>query len=62
MAAVNAGFPANHLKHYKQSYIKVMHKELANSIEPGLTILVKGASRLNMYETVRFLCDHFKIE
>ncbi len=60
--AINAGYPANQVKHYKQSLIKVMHRELADSIEPRSTILVKGASRLNMYETVRFLCDHFKIE
>lgn len=60
--AINAGYPANQVKHYKQSYLKVMHKELVYSIEPGLTILVKGASRLNMYETVQFLCDYYKIE
>ena len=60
--AIKAGYPANQVKHYKQSLTKVMHRELADSIEPGWTILVKGASRLNMYETVRFLCDHFKPE
>ena len=60
--AINAGYPASQVKHYKQSLIKVMHRELADSIEPRSTILIKGASRLNMYETVRFLCDHFKIE
>jgi len=60
--AINAGYPANQVKHYKQSYLKIMHKELVHSIEPGLTILVKGASRLNMYETVQFLCDHYKLE
>ncbi len=60
--AINAGYPSNQVKHYKQSLIKVMHRELAESIKPGTTILVKGASRLNMYETVRFLCEHFKIE
>ncbi|MGI6120478.1 MAG: UDP-N-acetylmuramoyl-tripeptide--D-alanyl-D-alanine ligase [Desulfosporosinus sp.] len=60
--AIKAGYPANQVKHYKQSYLKVMHRELIQSIEPGLTILVKGASRLNMYETVRFLCDHYKLD
>ncbi|MDD4346586.1 MAG: UDP-N-acetylmuramoyl-tripeptide--D-alanyl-D-alanine ligase [Desulfitobacteriaceae bacterium] len=58
--AIKAGYPANQVKHYKQSYLKVMHRELVQTIEPGLTILVKGASRLNMYETVKFLCDHYK--
>lgn len=60
--AIKAGYPANQVKHYKQSYLKVMHRELVGSIEPGVTILVKGASRLNMYETVQFLCDQFKLD
>lgn len=60
--AINAGYPANQVKHYKQSLIKVMHRELADSIKPGFTILVKGASRLNMYETVQFLCAHYKVD
>jgi UDP-N-acetylmuramoyl-tripeptide--D-alanyl-D-alanine ligase len=60
--AIKVGYPANQVKHYKQSYLKVMHRELVQTIEPGLTILVKGASRLNMYETVKFLCDYYKLE
>jgi UDP-N-acetylmuramoyl-tripeptide--D-alanyl-D-alanine ligase len=60
--AIKAGYPADRVKHYKQSYLRVMHRELVQSIEPGLTILVKGASRLNMFETVQFLCDHYKLD
>ena len=60
--AIKAGYPANQVKHYKQSYIKVMHREIVHSIEPGMTILIKGASRLNMYKIVQFLCDYYKLD
>lgn len=61
VGAVAAGFPADKVNHKTPLYRKVMHRELVNMIEPGTTILVKGASRLDMYETVRFLCDYYKI-
>ncbi len=60
--AVKAGYPASQVKHYKQSHIKVMQREIIHSIEPGMTIMVKGASRLNMYEIVQFLCDYYKVK
>lgn len=60
MAAVEAGLPAEHVKHFTPLYRRVMHRELVQLIEPGSTILVKGASRLKMSETVDFLCEYFK--
>lgn len=62
IGAIGAGFPINKVSHKTVLYRKVMHRELLKMIEPGTTILVKGASRLNMYETVLFLCDYYKIE
>ncbi len=62
LGAIEAGFPADKVKHVTPLYRKVMHRELIPLIKPGTTILVKGASRLNMYETVCFLCDYYKTE
>lgn len=62
LGAVNAGMPASKVKHKTPLYRKVMHRELLDLIEPGTTILVKGASRLDMYETVKFLCEAYSIE
>jgi UDP-N-acetylmuramoyl-tripeptide--D-alanyl-D-alanine ligase len=41
---------------------KLLHQELVENIEPETTILVKGASRLNLFETVTFLNDQYKKE
>lgn len=60
--AVNAGFPAERVRHRTPLYRKVMHRELVDLIEPGTIVLVKGASRLDMFETVKFLCDYYKTE
>lgn len=62
VGAIEAGFPADKVNHKTPLYRKVLHRELTKLIEPGSTILVKGASRLDMFETVRFLCDYYKIE
>lgn len=62
LGAVSAGMPAQKVKHKTPLYRKVLHRELVQMIEPNTTILVKGASRLGMYETVSFLCDYYKIE
>ena len=60
IGAICAGFPINKVSHKTPLYRKVMHRELINMIEPGTAILIKGASRLDMYETVLFLCDYYK--
>lgn len=60
--AVDAGFPVDQVKHFKSTETQLLHNELIQLIEPGVTILVKGASRLDMYETVRFLRNHYKGE
>jgi UDP-N-acetylmuramoyl-tripeptide--D-alanyl-D-alanine ligase len=62
LGAIAAGFPEDKVNHKKVAHRKILHQELVALIEPGTTILVKGASRLDMYETVRFLCDYYKIE
>lgn len=62
LGAIAAGFPPERVLHWKVAQRKVMHRELLNIIEPDSTILIKGASRLDMYETVRFLCDYYKVE
>lgn len=58
--AVDTGFSGNNVKHFTDK--EVLHRELLELIEPGSTILVKGASRLNMYETVSYLCDSYRID
>jgi UDP-N-acetylmuramoyl-tripeptide--D-alanyl-D-alanine ligase len=60
--AICAGFPASKINHKTPLYRRVMHRELLEMIEPGTAILVKGASRLDMYETVKFLCEQYKVE
>lgn len=57
--AVSAGFPAERVRHWTTVQRKDMHRLLADSIPPDTAILVKGSSRSNMYETVKFLLDHF---
>jgi UDP-N-acetylmuramoyl-tripeptide--D-alanyl-D-alanine ligase len=60
--ATKAGFPAEKVKHIVPWQRKIMHRELVQLIKPEATILVKGASRLDMYETVKFLCGEFVME
>jgi len=62
IGAICSGFPANKVSHKTPLYRKVMHRELIEMIEPETVILVKGASRLKMYETVEFLCDYYKVD
>lgn len=62
VGAMAAGLPADRIKHFTQLKRKLMHQELVRSIEPGTTILVKGASRLDLFETVTFLYDQYKVE
>ncbi|KAF1083823.1 UDP-N-acetylmuramoyl-tripeptide--D-alanyl-D-alanine ligase [Sporotomaculum syntrophicum] len=59
IGAVAAGFPPDKARHYSRTAKQLLHQDLAKLIEPGWTILVKGASGLNMYDTVRYLNKHF---
>ncbi|OEH86522.1 hypothetical protein BHU72_12995 [Desulfuribacillus stibiiarsenatis] len=59
LGAIAAGFPQDKVKHKTPLYRKVLHRELTQLIQPGAIILVKGASRLDMYNTVEFLCEYF---
>lgn len=56
--AIAAGFPANQVKHYPRTAKQQLNQDLMQLIEPGCTILVKGASGLNMYDTVKYLNKH----
>lgn len=58
--AIAEGFPADRVKHFTGLKRKQMHQELLQNIEPQTTVLVKGASRLNLFDTVKFLCDYYK--
>lgn len=60
LGAIENGYPESQVEHKTPLYRRVMHRELLKMIEPGTTILVKGASRLNLYETVEYLCEHYK--
>lgn len=61
LGAIEGGLPPDKVKHKTPLYRKVLHRELVELIQPDSTILVKGASRLGMFETVRFLCDYYRI-
>lgn len=61
LGAIDAGFPPNKVKHKTPLYRRVLHRELLSLIKPGASILIKGASRLNMFETVNFLCEQYKV-
>lgn len=58
--AIAAGFSTDRVKHFTRLKRKLLHQELVQNIEPESTILVKGASRLNLFETVTFLKDQYK--
>lgn len=59
-AAREAGFPKDKLKHFTSSDRDQLHEELIQNIKPKTTVLVKGASRLNMSLFVDYLCDYYK--
>ncbi len=60
--ALAAGFPPERVEHFTGLKRKLLHKELTKNIGPETTVLVKGASRLNLFETVTFLNDLYKKE
>jgi UDP-N-acetylmuramoyl-tripeptide--D-alanyl-D-alanine ligase len=51
--AISAGLPSKNFKHFSDK--DSMHEHLLNILEENDSILVKGASILNMYDTVKFL-------
>ncbi|MBS4199895.1 UDP-N-acetylmuramoyl-tripeptide--D-alanyl-D-alanine ligase [Bacillus sp. FJAT-49732] len=57
--ALSAGMALNKAKHYTGLYRKNLHQDLLEAIEPGTTILVKGSSKQNLFETVEFLLQHY---
>ncbi len=62
IGAIAAHYPQEKVKHITVSQIEMLYENLVKTIEPGNIILVKGASGLNMYDIVRFLCKYYKIE
>ena len=59
--ALNAGLPSSRIKHYANSNKEAMNNDLLKIIDEDSTILVKGASQLNLYDTVLFLKNYYKI-
>ncbi|WNF35716.1 UDP-N-acetylmuramoyl-tripeptide--D-alanyl-D-alanine ligase [Bacillaceae bacterium IKA-2] len=59
VGALEAGFNPKKVNHYSRTSVKKLHEDLIKLIEPGSTILIKGASGLKMFETVRFLVDYY---
>ncbi|MFF5997079.1 YheC/YheD family protein [Lysinibacillus sp. KU-BSD001] len=56
--AKEKGMPASHIHHFLKK--DELHAILKKMVKPGDTILVKGASKTNMFETIKFLDDQFK--
>ncbi|MEH7246665.1 YheC/YheD family protein [Neobacillus niacini] len=53
LEAINAGLPSHNFKHFLDE--KEMHDYLLNILQEKDSILVKGASIMNMYNTVQFI-------
>jgi len=57
--ALKKGFPAKNIYHYTNK--DQMHELLKKIVTKDDTILVKGASKTNMFDTVHFLDQFFKV-
>ena len=57
-AAKNKGFPSANIHHFINK--ELLHKLLNRLVKSGDTILVKGASKTNMFETIQYLDKRFK--
>ena len=52
------GFPANNVYHFTNR--DQLHELLVRTVKKDDTILVKGASKTNMFDTVKFLDQTFR--
>ena len=59
--ALDAGLPPEKAKHFYNLRRRDLHQELLENIEPGTTVLIKGASRQKMFETVQFLINSLSL-
>lgn len=57
--AINAGLPSQNFKHFMDQ--ETMHEYLLRMLEENDTLLVKGASIMNMYNTVQFLTSNIGV-
>lgn len=57
-AAKAKGFPVNKIFHFTDK--EKLHALLENLVSSNDTILIKGASKTNMFETVKYLSDKFE--
>ena len=57
-AAKKAGFPAQNIHHFTDR--EKLHDLLKKLVRKNDTILVKGASKTNIFDTVKFLDQQFK--
>ncbi|MFE8699257.1 YheC/YheD family protein [Cytobacillus sp. FJAT-54145] len=55
--AKRLGFPSQNIYHFTDR--EKLHNQLLNTIRAGDTVLVKGASKTNMFDTVKFLDETF---
>lgn len=62
IGALEAGFPKQRVKHTKALQIESLYDDLISIIKPNTTILVKGASGLNMFGIVRYLDKYYRIK
>lgn len=58
--AIAFGYPKDKILHIRPSNIDKLYEELIKTIQRDTVILIKGASGLNMYEIVRYLCKYYK--
>ena len=59
--ALATGFPEEKTMHIRPKSISNLYKSLSEQIQPDTAILVKGASRLNMYDIVQYLQNYYSI-
>ncbi|WP_081415934.1 YheC/YheD family protein [Peribacillus kribbensis] len=53
LGAINAGMPSENVRHFADK--DLMHRYLLELIQENDAVLVKGASKTNMFETVEFI-------
>jgi len=55
--AIRKGFPSNNIYHFTNR--DKLHELLESLLQENDTVLVKGASKTNMFDTVKFIDTHF---
>ncbi|QNO13490.1 YheC/YheD family protein [Alkalicella caledoniensis] len=58
VGAIEKGFPKDRVRHFDNK--TKLHKELCVAIEKESIILVKGSSKMRMYQTIRYIKDYLQ--